>query len=103
VEILFLAPIVLAAVLVLGVFAFLFPLLGFVITLPFRILGLVFTALGWLIALPILALGAFLGLGALVVATLVGGTLFLLPFVPFVLFALAIAWFVKRASRPAHA
>jgi hypothetical protein len=40
--------------------------------------------LGWLLILPVLLVGAVLGLGALVIAALLGGTIFLVPLVPFV-------------------
>jgi len=104
VEFFFLFPLLLAGLLLAAVFAFLFPLFGFVILLPFRILGWVIGLLGWLLVLPILLVGAVLGLGALVIAALLGGTIFLVPLVPFALLAFGIAWLVRRSSRgPAHA
>ena len=103
-EFLLLFPLLLAGLLLLAVFAFLFPLLGFVISLPFRILGWVIGLFGWMLLLPIILVGSVLGLGALVIATLIGGTIFLVPLVPFALLALGIAWLVRRSSRgPAHA
>ena len=100
---LFLAPIVLAGLLLAAVFAFLFPLIGFVLTLPFRILGWVISLVGWVLLLPLLAVIAVFGFGAILFATLVGGVLFFVPFVPFLLLALGVAWLVRRASRPVHA
>ena len=94
-------PLALAGLLLAAVFAFLFPLVGFVLMLPFRILGWVIGLLGWMLLLPLILVGAVLGLGALVVAALIGGMLFLVPFVPFVLLALAIVWMVRRSSRRA--
>jgi hypothetical protein len=100
----FFFPLLLAGLLLAAVFAFLFPLVGFVITLPFRILGWVIGLFGWMLLLPLILVGAVFGLGALVVATLLGGMFFLVPFVPFALLALGIAWFVRRSSRhAAHA
>ena len=100
-EFFLLFPLLLAGLLLLAVFAFLFPLLGFVISLPFRILGWVISLFGWMLLLPILLLGAVFGLGTLVVATLLGGMLFLVPLLPFVLLALGVAWLVRRSSRRA--
>jgi hypothetical protein len=98
------APIVFAGLLLVAVFAFLFPLVGFVISLPFRILGWVIGLLGWALLLPLILIGAVFGVIALVFVLLLGGGLFIIPFVPFVLLALGIAWLVRRAShRPAHA
>ena len=98
---LFFAPILLAGFLLVAVFAFLFPLLGFVITLPFRALGWLLGLFGWLLVLPVLLIGGLLGLAALVVATVLGGVLFLIPFVPFVLLALVVFWLVRRSNRRA--
>ena len=101
---LLLFPLVLAGLLVAAVFAFLFPLIGFVITLPFRILGVVFTMLGWLIALPFLLIGGLLALVGLLVGGIVGGAVFLVPFVPIALFALLVIGLVRLATRrPSHA
>jgi len=103
VEFLLLFPLLLAGLLLAAVFAFLFPLFGFVLTLPFRILGWLVGILGWMLLLPIILVGSVLGLGALVVAALIGGTIFLVPLVPFVLLAVGIVWLVRRSSRPVHA
>ena len=100
-EFFILVPIALAALLLLAVFAFLFPLLGFVIALPFRILGWVIGLLGWMFLLPIILVGSVLGMGALVIAALLGGAIFLVPLVPFVLLALGVAWMVRRSSHRA--
>ena len=98
---LFFAPILFAGLLLAAVFAFLFPLIGFLIALPFRILGWLFGLLGGLLFLPLLLVGAFFGLGLMILAALFGGALFLVPFVPFILLALAVAWMVKRSHRHA--
>ena len=92
-------PLALAGLLLAAVFAFLFPLIGFVLTLPFRILGWVIGLLGWMLLLPLILVGAVLGMGALVIAALIGGTIFLVPFVPFAIFAFAIVWLVRRSTR----
>jgi hypothetical protein len=91
------APIVLAGLLLAAVFAFLFPVIGFVITLPFRILGWVIGLLGWALLLPLILLGALFGVVALVFAALWARVL-LHPFVPFALLALGAVWLVRRAS-----
>ena len=93
---LFVAPVLFAGILLVAVFAFLFPLLGFVIALPFRILGWLLGLLGGLLLLPLLLAVAIFGVGALVLATLLGGVVFLVPFVPFLLLAFLIAWLVRR-------
>lgn len=98
---LFVAPVLFAGFLLVLVFAFLFPLLGFVIALPFRILGWVLGLLGSLLLLPLVLAVAIFGVGALVLTTLLGGVIFLVPFVPFLLLALGIAWFVRRPNRHA--
>ena len=100
-EFLLLFPLLLAGLLLVAVFAFLFPLLGFVLMLPFRILGWVISVLGWILLLPIILVGAVLGLGALVIASVIGGALFLVPLVPFAILALVIVWLVRRSSRHA--
>ena len=100
-EFLFLVPILFAGLLLAAVFAFLFPLIGFLVTLPFRILGWVFGLLGGLILLPLFLVVATLGLGALVLAALFGGFIFMVPFVPFLVLAFAIAWMVRRSHRQA--
>ena len=94
-------PLALAGLLLAAVFAFLFPLIGFVLTLPFRILGWVIGLLGWMLLLPLILVGAVLGMGALVIAALIGGTILLVPLVPFVLLAVGIAWLVRRSSHRA--
>jgi len=99
---LFVAPVLFAGILLVAVFAFLFPLLGFVIALPFRILGWVLGLLGSLLLLPLILAVAIFGVGALVLAALLGGVIFLLPFVPFLLLALGIAWFVRRPRHTAQ-
>jgi len=98
---LFFVPILFAGLLLAAVFAFLFPLIGFMITLPFRILGWVLGLLGGLILLPIFLVVAMLGLGALAIAALFGGFIFFVPFVPFLVLALVVAFVVKRSHRHA--
>lgn len=84
-----LGALVFAAMLVIGVLAAVAGFVGFVITLPFRILGLAFRLLGWLIALPFLLVG-----GAI---ALVFG---LLPFAPIVLLAWLAWWLFRDRSKP---
>jgi hypothetical protein len=83
-----LAALAAGIVLVFGVLSIVLHLVGFVITLPFRIVGWAFRLVGFLLVLV---------LGGLA-AVLAGGVL-LLPLLPFALVALGIAWLVKRRRR----
>ena len=78
-EFFILVPLLFAGLLLVAVFAFLFPLLGFVISLPFRLLGWLIGLLGWMLLLPILLVGSVLGFGALVIVLLLVPTAGLAP------------------------
>ena len=72
-------------------------LVGWILSLPFRVLGLLFRGLGLLIGLPFVILGGAVavlafGLGALVL---------LLPLAPLVLLAFAVVWLVRHSHRHA--
>ena len=93
-------PLLLVGAVLVGVFALLGPLLGFLISLPFRILGLVFGLVGWLLVLPFLILSGVL---ALVGLTLGLGGFLLVPLVliglPFALVAAGVIWLMRRGDR----
>jgi hypothetical protein len=75
---------------VIGVLAAVAGLVGFVISLPFRIFGLAFRLLGFLIALPFLLFAGVFGLGFA-----------LLPALPIVALAWLAWWlFRDRKSEP---
>jgi hypothetical protein len=98
-------PLMLVGAVLFAVFALLGPLLGFLISLPFRILGFVFGLVGWLLALPFLILGGVLALLGL---TLGLGGFLLLPLIviglPFALVAAGVIWLMRRGDRrAAHA
>jgi hypothetical protein len=88
--------------LLVGVFALLGPLLGFLISLPFRILGFVFGVVGWLLLLPLLLVGGILLLGGLVLGF---GAFLLVPLLaivlPFALVAAGVIWLLRRGDRRA--
>ncbi len=90
-------PIVLVGIALAGVVALLGPLLGLLITLPFRILGLALGLLGGLLALPFLILGGVLGLLGLVV----GGGFLLLPLLPLLLIGFGVVWYIRHSKRRA--
>jgi hypothetical protein len=74
---------------VIGVLGAVMGLVGFVITLPFRILGWTLKLVGFLIALPFLLVG---GLVALVFG--------LLPFAPIALLAWFAWWLFHDRGKP---
>ncbi len=85
-------------------FAALFGLVVFLVTLPFRIVGFAFHLLGAVLALPLLALLGVAVFGALAFAAVVGLFALAVPVLPFVLLLLGGIWLVKRlARRPAVA
>ena len=89
------------ALVVVGVVVALASILGFVITLPFRILGWTLRLLGMLFAVPFLVLGAVLVGGGVLTALLFG---LLLPLAPIVGFAWLVWWLVTRGeSKRSHA
>lgn len=124
-ELLALGVLLLVGLVVGGVFALIFGLLGLVLALPFQILGglagLVFgllgallslpfrligglfalvefglRGLGWLVVLPLLVLGSVVVGGALL-AGLVG--LVLLPLLPLALLGAGLFWWLRRGRR----
>jgi hypothetical protein len=92
-------PFLLVGGLLLGVFALLGPLLGFLISLPFRILGFVLGLVGWLLFLPLLIVGGIL----LVLGLVLGfGAFLLVPLLaialPFALVAAGVIWLMRRGD-----
>jgi hypothetical protein len=83
-----LAALAIGLVLLFGVLSFLLHLVGFVITLPFRILGWTFRLVGLV----------FLVVLGVLTAILAGGVL-LLPLLPLALVALGVAWLFRRRRR----
>ena len=70
-------------------------LLGWLITLPFRLFGWALKGIGLVLGLPILILGlvlgvAFFGVGALIV---------LLPLVPLALLVFGVVWLIRLSGR----
>ena len=97
VELLVLASLAFAALVVFVVLASVFGILLSIATLPFRILGWLFKGLAMLVALPFVAV---FGLLALVVLG-AGALMFFVPFLPLALLALAAWWLVRRTRRSA--
>ena len=94
-EIVVLLAIVFAGLVAVGAVVGAISLVGFFLTLPFRILGWLFHALGGLIAFPILA-----GLGVVVTIALVSAALaMMIPLLPFALLAAGIVWLIHRERR----
>lgn len=89
------------ALVVVGVVVALASVLGFVISLPFRILGWTLRLLGLLFAVPFLLLGAVLFGGGVLAAVLLG---LLLPLAPVVGLAWLVWWLATRnSSKRTHA
>jgi hypothetical protein len=93
-------PLLLVGVVLVGVFALLGPILGFLISLPFRLIGLLFGLLGWLLVLPLLLVGGVLLLGGLALGF---GAFLLVPLlvcaIPFALVAMGMIWLMRRGDR----
>lgn len=88
IELLVFGALAFAAMTVIGVLVAVASFMGFVITLPFRIIGWSLRLLGVLIALPFLLLAGVIGVGAL-----------LLPLAP-VLALVWLAWWLLRDRKP---
>ena len=88
ISLLVLGALVFAGLMVFGVLAAIAGLVGFVITLPFRILGWTFKLLGLLIALPFLLIAGVLTFGFALV-----------PLAPLALIAW-LAWWVFHDRKP---
>jgi hypothetical protein len=89
------------ALVVVGVVVAMASILGFVISLPFRILGWTIKLLGLLFAVPFLVLGAVIFGGGVLAAVLFG---LLLPLAPVVGFAWLVWWLATRNdSKRSHA
>jgi hypothetical protein len=88
------------AMMVVGVVVAVASILGFVISLPFRILGWTLKLLGLLFALPFLILGGVLAGGGLLVALLFG---LLLPILPIAGVAWLVWWLATRDARHSQA
>lgn len=87
--VLVLGAIFVTAMIVIGVLAAVAGLVGFVISLPFRILGLAFRFVGLLIALPFLLIGGLFTFG-----------LALLPLAPVIGLVWLAWWWFRRPERP---
>ena len=98
---LFALPLLLVGAVLFGVFALLVPLLGFVISLPFRILGFLLHVVGFALFLPLLLVGGALAIGGFLLALLLGGSFLLLPLLPLALVVAGVVWLVRRGTRPA--
>ncbi|MCC6651435.1 MAG: hypothetical protein IT348_09850 [Candidatus Eisenbacteria bacterium] len=94
IELLVVGTMIFVATIVIGVFVSVLSLLGFLISIPFKIIGLVFKCLGFLIALPFLAVGAFFGGGAL----LLGLALALTPLLPVIALVALVWWLARRGG-----
>ncbi len=70
-------------------------LLGWLISLPFRLFGLALRGLGLLIGLPFIILAVVLA----VVVFGVGALLTLLPLAPLALLVLGVVWLVRHSTR----
>ena len=88
ISLLVLGALLFAGMMVIGVLAAVAGLVGFVISLPFRILGLAFRLIGALIALPFLIIAGILGFGFALV-----------PLLPLVGLG-ALAWWLMRDRKP---
>lgn len=97
VELVVLGALALAAFIVIGSLVTVFSLVGWIISLPFRLVGLAFKGLGLLIGLPLLMFAGLIV--ALVVG--VGALLALVPLLPVILLVLGVVWLVRhRRPRP---
>lgn len=96
IELLVVGTFVFVAAILIGVFATVLGFVGFLISLPFRILGLAFKALGFLIALPFLAMGGLLALVLGGGALAVGLAIAFVPLLPVIALGALIWWLLKR-------
>lgn len=85
------------ALIVFGVLAAVFSLVGWILFLPFKLFGFLFRGVALLLALPFFLL---FGGGAALVFGL-GIFMFLIPALPLVLIALGVWWLMKRRAHPA--
>jgi hypothetical protein len=103
IALLVLGALVFAGMLVIGTLAAVVGLLGFVISLPFRILGWTFKLLGLLLAIPFALIGLMLG----GVGLAVGLGFALLPALPFIALVWLCWWLFagrgKSAPQGSHA
>lgn len=99
IELLVVGTLVFVAAILIGVFATVLGFVGFLISIPFRLLGLAFKALGFLIALPFLAMGGILALVLGGGALAIGLALAFLPLFPFLALG-ALAWWLFRRGSP---
>ena len=99
VELVVLGALAFCAFVVVGTLVAAASLLGWLISLPFRLLGLAFRGLGLLVGLPFVILGVVLA----VVLFGVGTLLVLLPLVPLALLVFGIVWLVRHSARRAVA
>ena len=99
VELVVIAALAFCAIVVIGTLVAAASLLGWLISLPFRLFGLALRGLGLLVGLPFLIVGAVLA----VVFFGVGALLALLPLAPLALLVLGIVWLVRHSARRAVA
>lgn len=82
------------ALVVIGTLLAAASLLGWLISLPFRLFGLLLRGVGLLIGLPFLIVGVVLG----VVFFGVGALIALVPLLPLVLLVLGVVWLVRHSG-----
>lgn len=88
------------ALMVVGVVIAMASILGFVISLPFKILGWTLKLLGLLFAVPFLILGGVLAGGGVLLALLFG---LLLPLAPVIGIAWLVWWLATRDDKHSQA
>ena len=97
VELIVLGALAFCAFVVFGTLIAAASLVGWLISLPFRLLRLAFKGLGLLIGLPFAILGVVLG----VVCFGVGALFVLLPLAPLALLVFGVVWLVRHSGRTA--
>jgi hypothetical protein len=80
---------------VLGTLVAAASIVGWIISLPFRLLGVVVKGVGLLLGLPFLILA--LTIGAVVFG--IGALVTLLPLAPLLLLVCGVVWLVRRSTR----
>ena len=95
VELIVVGALAFCAFVVIGTLVAAASLLGWLISLPFRLFGLALKGVGLLLGLPFLILGVVLG----VVFFGVGALIALLPLVPLALLVMGVVWLVRHSGR----
>jgi hypothetical protein len=100
IELVVLGVLAFCAFVVLGTLVAAASIVGWIISLPFRLLGLVVKGVGLLIALPFLILALVIG----VVVFGVGALVTLIPLAPLALLVCGIVWLVRNTAHraPTH-